>query len=118
MVVLPTDPVMPTTRVGSRRARASRPTSSSAPPVSSTTIAVPPRRRPRVRYAAAPAADRGGDEVVTVALGDDRHEQLAAAERRDCRWRRPSTSTSGPSAPPMTGRVADAQTSRSGVLGA
>ncbi len=55
-VVLPTDPVIPTTMSGSR-SRATAPTVSSAAAVSATVIAVAPGTcGPAVRYAGAPAA--------------------------------------------------------------
>jgi D-alanine-D-alanine ligase len=80
--VLPTDPVMPTTR-GPRRLRASRPMSSSALAVSATSIradalrrvdALVGQRRDRA------GGDGGGDVLVAVTVGDDRHEQLPAVD--------------------------------------
>ena len=81
--VLPTDPVMPTTSAPRRR-RARRPRSSSAAAVSATAIAgdaVGGTRCVGERRGRA-GGEGGGDEVVAVALGDDRHEQLARPHGR------------------------------------
>ncbi len=79
--VLPTEPVMPTTSEPRRR-RASRPMSRSAAEVSATSIRATPAgvsRRRWARVASAPPRERVGHEVVPVALGHDRHEELPTA---------------------------------------
>ena len=84
MLVLPTLPVIPTT---GRRQPARAPTrrGPSAPrAVSATSIAGAVAAIGRLATSGrppAPARRRGGDEVVAVALGDERHEQLAGPQR-------------------------------------
>ena len=91
MLVLPTLPVMPTT-VG-RRARDRAHAARSISAVAGVGDDDDRQRRPpsagRTASAAAGAgARRVADEVVAVALGDDRHEQLAGPQRRGSRTRR------------------------------
>ena len=67
-----------------------------------TTIAVPSCRRARCEVGGGAGRERSVDEVVPVALGDERHEQLSrvAVERESNDA--PSTSTSGPARVPPT----------------
>ncbi len=100
-VVLPTLPVMPTTRRGSR-SRAQRPRSISARSVSSTSIAVLDRER-WVRgtgreVGGGAGGDRGGDESWpsrSATSGTNSCPGSMARESNDA----PSTSTSGPTQP-------------------
>ncbi len=81
--VLPTLPVTPTTGASSRR-RAHRARAISACAVSATSIAVPSRRNGSgslVRWSCGTALAGGPDELVAVAFGDDRDEQLAGRGR-------------------------------------
>ena len=63
------------------RARSTRARSISARSVSSTSIAVPSAGRARGEVRAGAAAERIGDELVAVALGDQRDEQLTGQHR-------------------------------------
>ena len=51
---------------------------------------------------------RGGDELVAVALGHDRHEQLAGRAMARESWVAPSTTTSGPSRRPPAAAASSA----------
>ena len=110
VVVLPTEPVMPTTR--SRAAVARQPAeveqraavSSTRPPGDAEPVG-----RAEVRYAPAPRAERGVDEVVAVALGDDRARTAARPRDRES-IDAPSTSTSSPiSSPPVAAATSSSQ---------
>ena len=91
MPVLPAEPVMPTT-MASRSASPRRP----AEPAERAERVVDPHDRgdghvggrasSRHQRDAAPRANGVGDEVVTVALGDERDEARARLERRASRW--------------------------------
>ena len=78
VLVLPTLPVMPTT--GAPRRRTAQAASViNASPVSSTAIAgivTAGSGGPCRQVGAGPGVGRRRDEVVTVTVGDDRHEQL------------------------------------------
>ena len=85
--VLPTDPVMPTTGPTSR-ARARRPASSSAASSVFDDHRGAADRASRREVGSRTGGHRGLNEVVAVALGNDRHEQLARADSRVNRWMR------------------------------
>ena len=69
---------MPTTRSGSRRPGVRGRGRAGRPGVSSTSTAVPPSGGPGGEVGGGPGGQGGGHEVVAVALGHHRHEQLAA----------------------------------------
>ena len=83
MLVLPTLPVMPTTVAVEPVARPRRQRPSAPPPCRRRRSSATRRRRPARRGQRRGRARRrgGGDEVVAVALGDERHEQLAGPQR-------------------------------------
>ena len=78
--VLPTEPGDPEHRARQPRARAKRPAACRARRVSSTTIAVPPSCPARGQVRGRAGRQRRADELVAVALGDDRHEELPAPD--------------------------------------
>ncbi len=79
VVVLPTEPVMPTTPP--TRARASSPRPMSARAVSPTTTAVPPTGPVAVEVRRRTGGERGPDEGMAVPLGHDGDEQLPWPDR-------------------------------------
>ena len=107
VVVLPTLPVMPTTVAGSCAGPGGQ---VEQRPAVSATLTVGRLRRPVARRTSRrPRRGGGGDEVVTVALGHDRHEELARPTQRESNDA-PATSTSGPtSSPPVAAATSDAR---------
>ena len=98
---------------GRQPATAQRASAINAIAVSATSIAVPSRRNSSgrlVRYATAPAGAGLADELVPVALGDDRHEQLARARPSASRTtRRRTRRRVRPSCPPTAAAASDAR---------